>query len=160
MRFSANGLSISVPHELAGMGMDPLEQGGLLLGHLISPQSARVVTFTQPGPLDIRARGLFVLQDPHHEQEMNESGLRYLGFWHSHPCGTPSEYGPEDLQDWQSAAVEMFAQMPPDQTTIFYPIVTGDRLRIWAMTRDLTLTELQPEEVTRCSTPTTSLWSN
>ena len=160
MRFSANGLSISVPPELAGMGMERLEQGGLLLGHLVSPKSVRVLTLTRPGPLDIRAPGLFVLQDPLHEREMNESGLRYLGFWHSHPCGTPSEYSPEDLQDWQSAALEMFPQMPPEQTTIFYPVVTGDRLRVWAMNRDLTLTELHPEEVMPCSIPTTSLWSN
>jgi hypothetical protein len=160
MRFSAAGLSISVPPELAGMGMDPLEQGGLLLGHLVTSQSVRVVTFTRPGPLDIRTPGMFVLQDPQHERELNESGLRYLGFWHSHPCGTPSEYSPEDLDDWQNATVEMFAQLPPEQTLIFYPIVTGDRLRVWAMGRDLTLTELQPEEVMPCSIPTIQLWSN
>ena len=160
MRFSAAGLSISVPPELADMGMDALEQGGLLLGHLITEQSARVVTFTRPGPLDIRLPGLFALQDPLHERELNESGLRYLGFWHSHPVGTPSEYSDEDLTDWQSAGLEMFAQLPPEQTHVYYPIVTGDRLRVWAMARDLTLTELQPEEVTRCSTPTTPLWSN
>jgi len=163
MRFSANilgHLGLTVPAELAGMGMEQLEQGGLLLGFLTGLHSAYVMTFTRPGPLDIRLPGLFALQDPLHERELNESGLRYLGFWHSHPVGTPSEYSDEDLTDWRSAAREMFPQMESIQTHVYYPIVTGDRLRVWAMARDLTLTELQPEEVMRCSIPTIPTWSN
>ncbi|GGR31390.1 Mov34/MPN/PAD-1 family protein [Deinococcus ruber] len=150
MRYAAAGISLNLPAKLATKGMEPLEQGGILLG---DSSAGQVETFTTPGPLDVRLEELFMLLDDCHQETLEASGLDYLGFWHTHPVGTPSDYSLEDLQDWQEGAVQMFAQLP-NATHFYYPIVTGDRLRVWAMDRALNLTELHPEEVTPCSIPT------
>jgi hypothetical protein len=141
VRFSANGLSVIFPPELAGMGMDALEQGGVLIG-----LGSEVHSFTRPGPLDLRLSGMFMMLDDSHQAALDESSMSYLGAWHSHPCGTPSEYSTEDLLDWRGTAPLMF-EAQPHLTHLYYPIVTGDRLRVWALDRGLTLTELHREEV-------------
>ena len=141
MRFSANGVSLTLPDELAGLGMEALEQGGVLIG-LVD----QIHQFTRPGPLDVRLPGMFMLLDDCHQEALDASGMDYLGAWHSHPCGTPSEYSTEDLLDWCGTAPLMFGAQP-HLTHLYYPIVTGDRLRVWALDRDLTLTELHREEV-------------
>lgn len=140
MIWQADGWALTLPGELASLGMDPLEQGGILIG-LGSPWGARVTQFTRPGPLDLRLEGLFMMIDDSHQVELERSGLEYLGAWHSHPAGTPSEHSTEDLLDWRSTAPMMFAQQPR-VLRLHYPIVTGDRLRVWALDRDLNLTEL------------------
>lgn len=140
MRWQGNEFTAWLPDDLSAHGMDALEQGGLLLGAHGSGWLT-VHHFTTPGPLDVRTADMFLLLDPSHEQELQDSNLDYLGFWHSHPAGTPSDYSPEDLACWRTIAGEVFPQLP-DQTHLLFPIITGDRSRVWTMTRDLTLTEL------------------
>ena len=130
-----------LPDDLATWGMTEREQGGLLLGKA-EPGWLAVQRFTVPGPLDLCTPGMFMLLDPCHQQVLDASGLSYLGFWHSHPPGTPSEYSPEDRDSWRHIASDMFPQLP-DQTHLLFPIITGDRQRVWALARDLTLTELE-----------------
>ncbi len=137
MRFGNGVITLDLPDALADMGMEATEQGGILLG-----KAGCVHEFTVPGPLDLRLPDLFMLLDPCHEERMNASDLVYMGFWHSHPPGMPSEYSPEDLLDWRHGAAMMFDQLPR-HSFIYYPIATGDRLRVWALARDLTLTELE-----------------
>ena len=146
MRFSANGVMLTLPEELASLGMDLLEQGGVLIGQRTGIHSAWVRQFTRPGPLDVRLPGMFMMLDDCHQEALDASGLDYLGAWHSHPCGTPSDYSSEDLLDWRGTAPLMF-EAQPHLTHLYYPIVTGDRLRVWALDRELTLTELHREEV-------------
>lgn len=126
---------LDLPDALATCGMDTQEQGGILLG-----EGQTVQQFTTPGPLDFRTDGLFLLLDDCHQQALDSSNLSYLGFWHSHPPGTPSGYSLEDLTSWQDIARAMFPWLP--STHLYFPIVTGDRLRVWAMDRALNLTEL------------------
>ncbi len=128
---------LELPDELNAMGLKPLEQGGILLGF-----GDCVHYFTTPGPLDLCGSDMFVLLDPCHQQAMNESGLDYLGFWHSHPPGTPSEYSPEDLESWLETAPIMFTQQP-HVNHFYYPIVTGDVIRVWTLDRSLELLELE-----------------
>lgn len=137
MRLSNGLITLDLPDALADMGMERLEQGGILIG-----RGNRVHEFTRPGPLDFRLPGMFMLIDDCHQQQLDASNLDYLGAWHSHPCGTPSEYSPEDLLDWRSTAPLMFVAQR-HVPHLFYPIVTGDRLRVWALDRGLTLTELE-----------------
>ena len=132
-------LLVHTPPLLAHLGMDKTEQGGLLLGKEGTLWAERL---TLPGPLDLRTPSLFMLLDPHHQSALDVGDMSYLGFWHSHPPGTPSEYSPEDWHSWRRIADDMFPQLPT-QTHLLFPIVTGDRLRAWAMARDLTLTELE-----------------
>ena len=141
MRFARDSITLTLPDELLTFGMDLLEQGGVLIG-----LDNQVRHFTRPGPLDIRLPGMFMMLDDCHQEALNESAMSYLGAWHSHPCGTPSEHSTEDLLDWRSTAPLMF-EAQPHLTHFYYPIVTGDRLRVWALDRDLTLTELHREEV-------------
>lgn len=133
MRFG----TYELPNDLKDYGMQPLEQGGILLG-----SGASIGYFTTPGPLDYCAPDSFVMLDDCHQQALTESGLDYLGFWHSHPVGTPSEPSPEDLESWQQIAQTMLEQQPHVKSLLF-PIVTGDVLRVWTLTRSLELTELQ-----------------
>ena len=137
MRFQGDLITLDLPGEIASLGMELLEQGGILIG-----EGSQVHHFTRPGPLDVRLPGLFMLLDDSHQDALDESGMDYLGAWHSHPCGTPSGYSTEDLLDWRSTAPLMF-RAQPHLTHLYYPIVTGDRLRAWALARDLTLTELE-----------------
>jgi hypothetical protein len=141
VNFSANGVILTLPDDLASCGMEATEQGGVLIG-----LGNHVHHFTRPGPLDIRLPGMFMMLDDCHQDALSESGMSYLGAWHSHPCGTPSEHSTEDLLDWRGTAPLMF-EAQPHLTHFYYPIVTGDRLRVWALDRGLTLTELHREEV-------------
>jgi len=133
MKFGA----LALPDDLTKMGMTSNEQGGILLGH-----EHKVHNFTAPGPLDLRGSDLFVLLDPCHQQALNESDLDYLGFWHSHPPGTPSEYSAQDLECWLETAPTMFASQP-HVNKLYYPIVTGDVIRVWTLDRSLELLELE-----------------
>ena len=146
MRWARDTVIAWLPDELARHGMGASEQGGLLIGAAGHGWST-VHDFTRPGPMDLQLPGLFMLLDDCHQQQLDASGQSYLGFWHSHPPGTPSEYSPEDLTSWHEIARAMFPQLPDSQTHLLFPIVTGDRTRVWALDRDLTLSELTREEV-------------
>lgn len=132
--------------ELATFGCTHVEQGGILLGHA-GPYGIHVSEYTTPGPLDVQAQGMILLADPKHEQRLNDSGLAYLGFWHSHPAGTPSEPSLEDLESWQGIARAMLTQQPSVPCLLF-PIITGDRIRVWRVDRTPDLEALPLTEVT------------
>lgn len=135
MRFGIYDL----PNDLTTYSNNPLEQGGILIG-----QGQRVDYFTTPGPLDYCAPDSFVMLDDCHQQALNESGLDYLGFWHSHPAGTPQEPSPEDLESWQQIAQTMLEQQPHVKNLIF-PIITGGIMRLWTMNRALELKEVSSD---------------
>lgn len=130
---------------LIAFGCSDVEQGGILLGFANS-HGIFVTEYTTPGPLDVQDGGMILLADPKHEERLNVSGLAYLGFWHTHPAGTPSEPSLEDLDSWQGIARAMFAQQP-DVPCLLFPIITGDRSRAWRIDRTPSLEAMPLTEV-------------
>lgn len=118
---------------------DPLEQGGLLFGH---PGEALRVTGVQPG--DDRGPRHYSATDPAHVAaavEAERDGLRYIGYWHSHPAGTPQTPSDVDIADFNAAAEALF----PDLPWLDFPIITGGVLRCFRLNQDLTLKEVTCE---------------
>lgn len=112
-------LHVSLPYALD----DPHEQGGLLFG---PPREVRACTGPLPG--DDRGTHHLTMLDPGHEAAADAAaaqGWGYLGYWHSHPAGSPPDPSEVDLTDWQLALGATGA------AELYFPIITGGVLRVW-----------------------------
>ncbi|EYB67031.1 hypothetical protein DEIPH_ctg052orf0027 [Deinococcus phoenicis] len=63
-------------------------------------------------------------------------GWGYLGYWHSHPAGTPQHPSEVDLTDWHAALETTGAAF------LDFPIITGGVLRAWRLHRGGDLEEV------------------
>ena len=119
---------------------DPLEQGGLLLG-THEGETAHAHVITGPQPDDDRGTHHLHLCSPHHLQVAEQAsarGLTYLGYWHSHPAGTPPVPSEVDVTDFHVAAQTCFPALP----YLDFPIITGGVLKCFRLRHDLTLKEV------------------
>lgn len=117
---------------------DPLEQGGLLFGTL-TPDGATVHRLTGPQPDDDRGTHHLSLIGEGHRQAAEQAftdGLTYLGYWHSHPTGTPFTPSEVDLTDFLLAVETM------DADHLYFPIITGGVLRAYRFHRSGQLEEV------------------
>lgn len=119
---------------------DPHEQAGLLFG---LPGHAHLITAPLPG--DDRGERHVTLLDPGHAHSAlaaQAQGWEYVGYWHSHPPGTP--FGPSgvDLTDWHEALRVTGAAF------LDFPIVTGGITHVYRLRPGMTA----PEEVPWIST--------
>lgn len=117
---------------------DPLEQGGLLLGTLTAA-GATVHHATAPQPDDDRGTHHLTLCGAGHVREAEAAlarGLVYLGYWHSHPAGTPPIPSDVDLTDFRVAVETM------DAKSLYFPIVTGGVLHAYRFHRSGQLEEV------------------
>lgn len=130
-------LHTDIPYNLD----DPLEQGGLLFGSVDGDAAhARLVTGPQPG--DDRGTHHISLTSPAHTraaQQAEAQGWHYLGYWHSHPPGTPPVPSEVDITDFHAAADRLFPHLP----FLDFPIITGGVLKCFRLTHDLTLKEVK-----------------
>lgn len=123
-------LHVPLPYDLN----DPLEQGGLLFG---TPGHVYVCT----GPLagDDRGTHHLTLCDPGHQAAAEAAlcqGRTYVGYWHSHPAGTPQEPSEVDVTDFRAALDTTGAEF------LDFPIITGGVLRAWRAWADGRLEEV------------------
>ncbi|WP_135227537.1 Mov34/MPN/PAD-1 family protein [Deinococcus fonticola] len=128
-------LHCELPYDLD----DPREQGGLIFG-----TPGHVMSCTGPLPGDDRGTHHLTLCDPGHQLAADlaaASGLRYLGYWHSHPAGTPQGPSEVDIADFREAADLLFPSLP----FLDFPIITGGVLRVFRMNHQLELEEVPHE---------------
>lgn len=127
-------LHAPIPYALS----DPLEQGGLLLGTR-DGERAHVHACTGPLPGDDRGTHHLTLADPGHTLAAEDAFARgwvYLGYWHSHPTGTPPGPSEVDLTDFREALRVTGAPY------LDFPILTGGVLRAWRLHASGPLTEV------------------
>ncbi|WP_155300948.1 Mov34/MPN/PAD-1 family protein [Deinococcus kurensis] len=115
-------LHVPIPYDPG----DPHEQAGILFG---TPGHARLIT--GPLPLDQRGPDWVTLADPGHAHAAalaQAQGWAQIGYWHSHPPGTP--FGPSevDITDWQAALDTL------GQPFLDFPIVTGGITHVYRLT--------------------------
>lgn len=119
---------------------DPLEQGGLLFG-VTNGDEAHAYLITGPQPDDDRGTHHLTLCDEGHQQAARHASARgwhYLGYWHSHPAGTPPVPSDVDVTDFHAAAAVLF----PERPFLDFPIITGGKLHCFRLRHDLTLQEV------------------
>lgn len=119
--------------------IDPksFEASGLMIGRTFDDGNAVVDEITTPGPLDKRSRFACSLEDPSHQQrlddawEQSDGRSNYLGHWHTHPEPDPRP-SDIDLADWRRRiSVETY---PSD--ILLFVIVGTERTRMWLGSRD------------------------
>lgn len=131
----------SLPYDLN----DPLEQGGLMFGTR-DGETATVHACTGPLPGDDRGTHHLTLCSPQHGHAAGAAaghGWVYLGYWHSHPAGTPPTPSDVDVTDFHEAARVLFPTAP----YLDFPIITGGILHAWRLAHDLTLKEVNTREL-------------
>lgn len=114
---------VPLPYDLT----DPLEQGGLLFG-----VGDDVYAVTGPQPDDDRGAHHLSLISPQHLRAAERAyaeGYDYLGYWHSHPAGTPFTPSEVDLTDFRQALETMQVE------SLVFPIVTGGVTHVYRLDR-------------------------
>lgn len=114
---------------------DPLEQGGLIFG---APGEVRMVTGTATG--DERGERHWMPTDAAHVRaaELAQSlGYRQLGWWHSHPAGTPQTPSEVDAEQFRMALEHLGAEQ------LWFPIVTGGIVRVFTITHTEGIEEVE-----------------
>lgn len=130
-------LHTRIPYDLN----DPLEQGGLIFG-LVAGNDAHAYSITGPQPDDDRGTHHISLISRNHLRAAGQaetSGWQYLGYWHSHPAGTPPVPSDVDITDFHAAADQLFPALP----FLDFPIITGGVLKCFRLHHDLTLREVK-----------------
>lgn len=128
---------------------DPLETGGILIGHYTTALDHAIVTAASCAPSDSRSsnhsfqRGVRGLQRRlvrawHRDQEF------YLGEWHSHPANSP-EASATDITQMQGIAEAERYHCPEPVLLIIGGELTGDRrMRAYVFSRRGSHIELLP----------------
>lgn len=127
----------SLPYDLD----DPLEQGGLLFG-FTEGETAHVHLVTGPQPDDDRGTHHLSMVGAEHRRTAEQAyadGLEYLGYWHSHPAGTPPVPSEVDITDFRAAASALFPEAP----FLDFPIITGGVYKCFRLSHDLTIREVK-----------------
>ncbi len=113
MVFTGFGLTISIDRAVVRIWDDSRqvhpnapESFGILIGTCEkTTESCRIELVTTPSKRDVQSRSHFCLQDPCHQNAVNQEfhrseGYRgYLGTWHTHPEASPSP-STVDINDW------------------------------------------------------------
>lgn len=136
-RFKLGADALAVLDRFRQIAPDSCEASGLMIGRALDDGSVVVDEITTPGPLDKRSRFACSLEDPSHQQRLDDAWERsdgrsnYLGHWHTHPEPDPRP-SDIDLADWRRRlSVETY---PGDH--LLFVIVGTERTRMWLGFRD------------------------
>lgn len=127
-------MTFSLPHLPYDLH-DEFEQGGLLFG--TPGGQVELLTGTLPG--DERGRDYWLPVDPGHlevAERAAELGLVQLGWWHSHPAGTPQTPSEVDAEQFREALEQLGARQ------LWFPIVTGGIVKVFTLTPEAEIKEV------------------